>query len=47
MCETCSKWTIKTLERRHWSRSGIFIAYFEQIPHIVLMYRFEQVDANW
>ena len=25
MCEICSKLTIKTLERRQWSHSGIFI----------------------
>ena len=24
-CEICSKLTIKTLEQRHWSRSGVFI----------------------
>ena len=29
-CEICSKLTIKTLERRHWRRSGVFIN-FEHI----------------
>ena len=33
--EICSKLTIKTLERRHWRRSGVFIVNFE---HIVLVF---------
>ena len=28
MCGICSKLTIKTLERRHWCGSGVFIAVF-------------------
>ena len=28
-CEICLKLTIKTPERRHWRRSGVFIANFE------------------
>ena len=28
-CEICSKLTIKTPERRHWRRSGVFIVNFE------------------
>ena len=35
MCETCSKLTIKTPERRYWRRSRIFIVNFEHIPHLV------------
>ena len=30
-CEICSKLTIKTLERRHWPRSGVFFVNFEHI----------------
>ena len=30
-CEICSKLTIKTPERRHWRRSGVFIVNFEHI----------------
>ena len=38
MFEICSKLTIKTLERRQWRRSGVFIINFEQISHIVLLF---------
>ena len=38
MCETCPKLAIKIPERRHWIRSGVFIANFEQISHIVLVF---------
>ena len=31
MCEICAKLTIKTPERRHWGRSGVFIVNFEHI----------------
>ena len=34
-CETCSKLTIKTPERRQW-RSGVFIVNFEHTSHLVL-----------
>ena len=34
-CEMCSKLTIKTLERRYWRRSGVFIGNFERISHLV------------
>ena len=27
----CLKLTIKTLERRHWCRSGVFIVNFEHV----------------
>ena len=32
--EICRKLTIKTLERRHWRRSGVFIVNFEHILHL-------------
>ena len=37
-CEICSKLTIKTQERRHWRRSGIFIVNFEHILHLFLVF---------
>ena len=37
-CEMCLKLTIKTLERRHWRRSGVFIVNFEHILHLVLVF---------
>ena len=37
-CEICSKLTIKTPERRHWRRSGVFIVNFEYISHLVLVF---------
>ena len=37
-CKICSKLTIKTTERRQWCRSGVFIVYFEHIPHLVLVF---------
>ena len=37
-CETCSKLTIKTPERRHWRLSGVFIVNFEHISHLVLVF---------
>ena len=37
-CEICSKLTIKTTERRHWRRSGVFIVNSEHIPHHVLVF---------
>ena len=36
--EICSKLTIKTPERRHQHRSGIFIVNFERISHLVLVF---------
>ena len=32
------KLMIKTPERRHWRRSGIFIVNFEHISHLVLVF---------
>ena len=37
-CEICSKLTIKTPERRHWRRSGVFIVNFEHISDPVLVF---------
>ena len=37
-CEICSKLTINIPEQRHWRRSGIFIANFEHISDLVLMF---------
>ena len=39
-CEICSKLTLKTPERRYWRRPGIFIANFEHISHLVLVFLF-------
>ena len=38
-CEICSKVTIKTLERHHCHRSGVFIVNFEHISHLVLKFQ--------
>ena len=38
MREICLKLTIKTPERHHWRRSGVFIINFEQISHIDLVF---------
>ena len=37
-CEICSKLAIKTPDRRQWRRSGVFIANFEHISHLVLVF---------
>ena len=37
-CEICSKLTTKTPERRYWRRSSAFIANYEHISHIVLIF---------
>ena len=37
-CEICSKLTIKTPERCHLRRSGVFIVNFEHISHLVLVF---------
>ena len=37
-CEICSKLTIKTPERRHWRRFGVFLVNFEHISHLFLMF---------
>ena len=37
-CEICSKLTIKTPERRHWCRSGVFILNFKHNSHFLLLF---------
>ena len=37
-CEVCSKLIIKTPERRHWRRSGVFIVNFEHISYHVRVF---------
>ena len=37
-CEICSKLTARTLERRYWRRSGVFVVNFEHISHLVLVF---------
>ena len=37
-CEICWKSTIKTLERRQWRCSGVFIVNFEHVSHLVLLF---------
>ena len=37
-CGICSKLIIKTPERRHWYRSGVFIVNFEHISQLVLVF---------
>ena len=37
-CEICSKLLIKTSERRHWRRSGVFIVKFEHDSHLVVVF---------
>ena len=47
-CETCSNLTIKTAERRHWRRSGVFINLTFSTPcYSVSIVNFEQVNASW
>ena len=38
MCEICSKLTINTKERCHCNCYGVFIANFEQMSHIALVF---------
>ena len=49
MWKICSKLTIKSSERRHWRRSGVFIASLEQISLIIFVsiIYFEQVNVGW
>ena len=37
-CEICSKLTIKAPESRQWRRSDVFIANFEHISHLTLVF---------
>ena len=46
----CSKLTIKTPQRCHWRRSGVFIVNFEHISHlflVLLLFIFEEVKISW
>ena len=43
---TCLKLTIKTPERRQWSRSGVFTVNCEHITHLVLVFPLLTV-SNW
>ena len=47
-CEICSKLTIKTSERRHWRRSGVFIVNFEHISPCsnISIVNFENIFAG-
>ena len=38
MSEICSKLTTKAPERSHWRSFGVFIANFEQISHIIVVF---------
>ena len=49
-CNTCSKLTTKTAERRQWPRSSAFIVNFEHISHLFLLLSivdFQQVNVSW
>ena len=37
-CEICSNLTIKVPERGQWCHSGVFIANFEHISHLVQVF---------
>ena len=37
-CEICSKLEIKTPERCHWRRSGVFIVNFDHMSHLFLVF---------
>ena len=43
-CEICAKLTIKTPERPHWPRSGVFIVNFEHISHLVVVFLLLTLD---
>ena len=45
--EICSKLTIKTLERRQWCCSGVFIVNFEHISHLVLVFLLLTLNMQW
>ena len=40
----CSKLTIKSSERYHWRRFGVFIINFEHISHLFLMFLFLSIN---
>ena len=46
--EICLDLTIKTPERRHWRRSGVFIVHFEHTTFSsVSIVDFEEVNVSW
>ena len=49
ICEICSKWTIKTSERRHWQYFGVFLVTLNRFTHYSggSIADFEQTDAAW
>ena len=49
LCEICPKLTIKTPERCHCHRFGVFTVKLEQISYIFIYFivDFEQVNADW
>ena len=49
-CQICLKLTIKTPERRHWRRFGVFVVNFEHIftpCSSVSIVNLERVNADW
>ena len=49
-CKICSKLTIKTPERHHWRRSGVFIVNFQHISDlfiVFLLFTLNQVNISW
>ena len=49
-CEVCSKLTVKTPERRHWRRSGVFIVNFNHISHFFLEFlllTLNKLNVSW
>lgn len=47
MCDICVRLTLNTPERRHSRRSGVIVANFAQILHVISFVDFEQADADW
>ena len=46
MYEICSKLAIKTPERHHWFRFGVFVVNFEQISRFMLMFSFLNLNKQ-
>ena len=46
-CENCSRLRVKTLVRRQWRRSGVFIVNCEHISHFVLIDDSEHTNVCW
>ena len=48
-CKKCSMLAIKTLKRRQWGRSGVFIVNlnnFTTLPSVSIV-NFEYINAGW